>query len=79
MSKLHKRLLEDKDNLLGKVRDNLIYVQKVREAAIKKMVEITPLTSVSEKVLVTPEYIIKKQNKNERIHNSLHYTKREDI
>jgi hypothetical protein len=69
ISILHERLVKDEDNLLGRVRDNLKYVQKVREAASKKKVEITPLTAVSERGLVTPEYIIKKQNENEKIHN----------
>ena len=69
ISILHERLVKDEDNLLGRVRDKLKYVQKVREAASKKKVEITPLTAVSERGLITPEYIIKKQNENEKIHN----------
>ncbi len=69
ISILHEWLVKDEDNLLGRVRDNLKYVQKVRDAASKKKVEITPLTAVSERGLVTPEYIIKKQNENEKMHN----------
>ena len=38
ISILHERLVKDEDNLLGRVRDNLKYVQKVREAASKKKV-----------------------------------------
>jgi len=82
ISILHERLVEDEDNLLGRVSDDLKYVQKVREAASKRKVEITPLTAVSERVLVTPEYIIKKQNENEKIHNiimTLRTTPREKI
>ncbi len=64
ISILHERLVEDEDSLLGRVSDNLKYVQKVGEAASKRKVEITPLTALLERVLVTPEYIIKKQNEN---------------
>ncbi len=69
ISILQERLVKDEDNLSGRVRDNLKYVQNVKEAATKKKVEITPLTAVSDRVLVTHEYIIKKLNKTEKIHN----------
>jgi hypothetical protein len=51
---LHERLVKDEDNLLGSARGNLKYVQKFRESASKKKLEIAPCTAVSQRVLVTP-------------------------